>query len=145
MPWMTGWKDIALCSLLTHIFSCLSPLMDLYGVWAWTQSNLVCVKSCCRDGACNTHSIPLPISLFLKSQWFSVCASRRTQNHHKVLCQKENVLKHGNHSRRCCCQGAHRVLMCYTDAALKTALHCGGFSFVSFKGIKQKAEIICLF
>lgn len=50
----------------------LSPLMDFYWAWAWTRSNLVRVKSQCRDVACNTHSIPRPISVFLRSQWFSV-------------------------------------------------------------------------
>lgn len=74
MPRQTAWKDTALCALPKHIFFLpFLLLMDLCGVWAWMQSYLVCVKSCCREVVCNTHETAPLISLYVPEITLILC------------------------------------------------------------------------
>lgn len=73
-------EKIQHCLHFSH-FPSLSALMDLYGGWAWTQSHLESVKSCCRAmSLCNsTSNIAVP--------QISMIFCRSILPHHKVHCQ----------------------------------------------------------
>ena len=123
---------------LSFFFSLSHFLMELYGVW--THGNLVHVKSRCRDASLWTLAqFHYQYQRSLKSQWFSVSITKIIT---KYAVRKENVLKHGIHSR-CTSMllvGEHTVYWCCQSVFFQcTCLHFRGFRHVFYKWTVQNA------